>query len=205
MLRALALLAVLFTACGEERPAAQRDVPDGRLVIRESLPPMPRYIEGSVSFLRVVRTQDGSVVVDGPMRNKPLLDRAVAAGDYQVVSYQRPCDGNCGLLDPPVDRCEATVRVTGGHTRTATVVLGRHGGCTVSTTAAANREAVKWAQAHLPGMRVDRARTAAKARDLEVRVVRRDGRGLLITDDRHEARVDVEVRSRRVTRVVGLY
>jgi hypothetical protein len=33
----------------------------------------------------------------------------LAPGRYVVTSYQRPCDGNCGYLDPPTDRCRTTV------------------------------------------------------------------------------------------------
>ena len=30
-------------------------------------------------------------------------------GLYRVISNQRPCDGNCGFLDPPADRCARRV------------------------------------------------------------------------------------------------
>ena len=33
------------------------------------------------------------------------MKRRLSPGRYRVISYQRPCDGNCGLLDPPTDRC----------------------------------------------------------------------------------------------------
>ena len=97
---------------------------------------MPRYIEGSLSFLRV--TRGGEVLTDGPATDgrhvrgaDAPFSRAVEPGDYQVVSWQRPCDGNCSLLDPAVDRCEATVHVRPGETLTATVVLAQRGGCDV--------------------------------------------------------------------------
>ena len=188
--------------------AAAGGQPDGRLVIRETLPPMPRYIEGSVSFLRVTRGAD--VLVDGPVTDgvsvrgrEPVFSRAVEPGEYHVVSYQRPCDGNCSFLDPPTDRCEKTVRVPSGETLFATIVLAREGGCAIPAgTQRANR---RWARRHLPGMRTKRARAATRRHGLEFRVVRRSGRGLPVTGDRVPTRVNVAVRSGRVTRVVGLF
>jgi len=188
--------------------AALSAQPDGRLVIRETLPPMPRYIEGSISFLRV--THGKEVLVDGRVTDGvsvrgrvPVFSRAVEPGDYRVVSYRRPCDGNCSFLDPPVDRCEATVHVPGGETLFATIVLAQEGGCTIpSGTQHANR---RWARAHLRGVRTKRARAATRARGLELRVIRRNGRDLFRTDDRILTRVNVAVRSGRVTRVVGLF
>lgn len=181
---------------------------DGRLVIRETLPPMPRYIEGSISFLRVTHGAevlvDGRVTVGVSVRGRvPVFSRVVEPGDYRVVSYQRPCDGNCSFLDPPVDRCAATVHVPGGETLFATIVLAQEGGCTVpSGTRRANR---RWARSHLPWMRTKRARAATRARGLELRVIRRNGRDLFRTDDRILTRVNIAVRSGRVTRVVGLF
>ena len=33
------------------------------------------------------------------------------AGVYRVSSWLRPCSGNCGLLDPPTDRCSRRIRL----------------------------------------------------------------------------------------------
>lgn len=125
---------VLLGGCGEDEDAQQQ----ARLVVRESLPPTPRYVEGSVSFLRVEKTGSGEVIIDGPVTDgqqvrgrEPLFSRAVEPGEYRLVSYQRPCQGTCEQLDPPTDRCEATVGLDAGETLTATVVLSQDGGCTV--------------------------------------------------------------------------
>jgi hypothetical protein len=135
-LRALVSVAIVaLVACGEERSGEQQQ--DGRLVVRESLPELPRYIEGSLS------------------------------------------NGNCELLDPPADRCEQVM--------------------------AAHRKDSRWAHEHLPRMSEERARAAAEARGLDLRVVRLDGRGLFHTADRVSTRVNVEVQSGTVIRVVGLY
>ena len=63
----------------------------------------------------------------------------------------------------------------------------------------------RWARSHLPGMPTKRARAATRRHGFELRVIRRNGRGLLVTGDRILTRVNVAVRSGRVTRVVGLF
>ena len=129
---ALAALAGCGTA---EAPSGAE--PAAHLVVREVLPLQPRYIEGSLSYLRV-EAVGGEAVVDGPATDgtqvrgrDPLLERPLPAGEYRLVSHQRPCQGNCSFLDPPTDRCERTVRLEPGATVTATVVLAQEGGCEV--------------------------------------------------------------------------
>src|SRR5688572_3790647 len=53
------------------------------------------YIEGSISFVRV-RNADGAVVVRRRiMKPRFHMVRKLRPGRYRVVSYQRPCNGNC--------------------------------------------------------------------------------------------------------------
>ena len=63
----------------------------------------------------------------------------------------------------------------------------------------------QWAKSQLVGLAEEAARAAASTHGLDVRVVARDGRNLFRTDDRVLTRVNVVVRSDRVTRVVGLF
>ena len=85
------------------------------------------YREGSISYLslrrggRLVARRRGS----GPVRTS-LHPRA---GLYRVVSFQRPCDGNCATLDPPTDRCSKRVRVYGGETSVVRAVTKPGDGC----------------------------------------------------------------------------
>jgi hypothetical protein len=144
---AAALIAAsLFAACAEDAPVAAAPPPAGpaRLIVRESLPPQPVYIEGSVAFLRLQRLRSRAVVIDGPVTagdgvrgRRPLFDRKVAPGTYRLVSYQRPCVGNCGYLDPPTDRCEATLQLAPHDLRVVTIVLSAGGGCRVKSRSAA--------------------------------------------------------------------
>jgi hypothetical protein len=63
------------------------------------------YIEGSVGYIRV-RTKDGRLVSAKTFpRDQRELRCRLVPGRYTLVSFQRPCDGNCSYLDPPTDRC----------------------------------------------------------------------------------------------------
>ena len=55
------------------------------------------------------------------------------------------------------------------------------------------------------GLAEEDARAAANIYGLDLRVVARNGRDLFRTDDRVLTRVNVVVRSDRITRVVGLF
>ena len=127
-----ALLGFMLAGCSGQPEAAQV----ARLVVRELLPPAPLYVEGSVSSLKVQATQDGDAVFDGRVTNgieargeDNVLDRRVEPGEYRVISYQRACQGTCAYLDPPTDRCEATMLVHAVLSLTATVVPLQRGGC----------------------------------------------------------------------------
>ena len=69
-------------------------------------------------------------VLAGERGRSPLFSEMVEPGEYRLESHQRPCDGNCSLLDPPVDGCEVPVRVDGAPVR-ATIVLAQAGGCEI--------------------------------------------------------------------------
>jgi D-alanyl-D-alanine dipeptidase len=125
--RILALCAVALMAA-LAAPAAFGQAPRGELDFRRIL--SAPYIEGSVSFLRV-RNPRGVLVVDersGP-RLRWRVRRRLPAGRYRVTALERPCSGNCALLDPPAERCSRRIRII-AHGRTgvrATVRPGR--GC----------------------------------------------------------------------------
>jgi hypothetical protein len=85
--------------------------PEGRLRIGQHQTACC-YIEGQISYL-IVRDAAGESVVEheftGSNAANPVIDVHLPAGSYEVESYQRPCDGNCGYLDPPTDRCVDSV------------------------------------------------------------------------------------------------
>ncbi len=109
----------------------------GHLVVQKSLAGMPVFIEGSVTHLRIVGP-DGAVIVDGlrPVEtlDRPLLDQALPAGSYELTAVERPCEGNCSMLDAPADstRCVFEVHVTAGRKTEVAILLGGSAGAVVS-------------------------------------------------------------------------
>ena len=146
LVTAVALAAVALPAVAEAAP--------GTLDYRQSLDSSRGvYIEGSVSFVRV-RDSDGDAVVRRRV-SKPRfrMRRKLLPGRYRVVSYQRPCDGNCSLLDPPVDRCARAVRVLSGGLTEVGVTVRPGRGCRMTRHAQAARfpprERIRAAQRYL--------------------------------------------------------
>jgi zinc D-Ala-D-Ala dipeptidase len=125
-------LATTVALAGLALPAVAYAAP-GTLDYRQSFAGTSLYVEGSLSYVRV-RDARGAVVVRKRLQHKPRFGvrRKLRPGRYRVVSYQRPCDGNCGFLDPPTDRCSRRMRILpGGLTRVKTTVRpGR--GCRMS-------------------------------------------------------------------------
>jgi zinc D-Ala-D-Ala dipeptidase len=101
-------------------PAAA-DATPGTLDLRQSFDHSRGvYVEGSVSYVRVRGVRGELVVAKRSRRPRFRMQRRLAPGRYTVINYQRPCDGNCGTLDPPTDRCARRVRIlSGGLTRVA--------------------------------------------------------------------------------------
>jgi hypothetical protein len=61
------------------------------------------YFEGAIQVVRIRQAAARS-----GERRLPLTLH-VRRGRYRVWSATRPCDANCGMLDPPTDSCSATV------------------------------------------------------------------------------------------------
>jgi zinc D-Ala-D-Ala dipeptidase len=93
-------------------PAAAEAAP-GTLDFRQAFPKgAPLYDEGTVSFVRV-RDASGELAVRRRVQHRPRfrMSRRLPPGRYRVISYQRPCAGNCGRLDPPTDSCARRIRI----------------------------------------------------------------------------------------------
>ena len=92
------------------------------------------YIEGSYSYVRV--EQDEKKVVQVRLKGRKLEATVrLEPGSYRLVSFQRPCDGNCGYLDPPTDRCSREIEAKAGARVEATVRLTPGQGCTIDADA----------------------------------------------------------------------
>ncbi len=112
--------------------AAQNENKRGRLRVSERLVGgLDPYIEGSIGYVRI-RTRAGKLVTSGKfgLARRPLRF-ALGPGTYRLFSFQRPCDGNCGFLDPPTDRCSRLFRLRARRTVAATILLSPGSGCTI--------------------------------------------------------------------------
>jgi hypothetical protein len=95
------------------------------------------YIEGSYSYVRVERP-DGEQVLDQRLPSDfPVASTTfrLDPGSYRLLSYQRPCAGNCGLLDPPTDRCDAALAVEVGSPLEVSVRVSPGEGCAIDVAA----------------------------------------------------------------------
>jgi hypothetical protein len=91
--------------------------------------------EGSFAYVRVVGADGNPAVTKRlslPTENDPVEHVALRlnVGDYRLVSFQRICSGNCGLLGPPVYRCDYPLEV-GGETVALVVRLVPRRGCDI--------------------------------------------------------------------------
>jgi hypothetical protein len=83
------------------------------------------YIEGSLHFGRLQGPTPGEWGMDQPLPMASASDlnapREVGSktfdldpGDYTATFWQRPCDGNCGNLDPVASQCSVTFGAQAG-------------------------------------------------------------------------------------------
>jgi hypothetical protein len=102
-------LAALVLSCAASGTAA---APSATLKVAHKVDTSgPMYIEGAIYYLRTERL--GRAVT---RKLGATTTIRLAPGRYRLRSWARPCDGNCGYLDPPTDRCSAGVRVRAGRT-----------------------------------------------------------------------------------------
>lgn len=86
------------------------------------------YTEGSIPFAKVA---EGTTVVAEEKLEAGTVTFSLAPGSYVLTTYQRPCDGHCGNLDPPADVCSAPVEITAGGVVHATSTVRYGEGCSI--------------------------------------------------------------------------
>ena len=82
------------------------------------------FIEGSVTSYSLV---DASGERHQPTRqtDDTVVWAGLDPGQYTLGSAEQPCDGNCGVLDPPVDSCEADLTLDHDTQVGLKIVVGR--------------------------------------------------------------------------------
>ena len=63
------------------------------------------YAEGAFSYVSVSDARGRVVLERAYQRGRFRLRRPLPAGRYRVTSFQRPCNGTCARVDPPMDSC----------------------------------------------------------------------------------------------------
>ena len=122
----LLALSLMLTACGEPPPAVGPATTAGNPATTAADPGDAVtvrvfqeqrtccYTEGQVSFFSV----NGVDYEIRPSRIGliPLIEVHVPTGSIEVESWQQPCSGNCGFLDPPANQCSMAIDATSPQT-----------------------------------------------------------------------------------------
>jgi hypothetical protein len=97
------------------------------------------YIEGSYSYVRVERPDGEEVLKERLGKERECSESECVSelvlrldsGEYRLVSFQRPCEGNCDFLDPATDRCDRLIEVRRGEALNVVVTVHPGEGCTI--------------------------------------------------------------------------
>ncbi|MBA3779528.1 MAG: hypothetical protein H0X16_09575 [Chloroflexi bacterium] len=109
--------------------SAAADLGFGRLAVELKYTRDPQdaiYLHGAYSFVEI-RDRAGRIVAEaGPVGYsgaERLIEQTLPSGDYQIVSYVRPCDESCEDLAEPRDHCSADVELAAGEAVQAVIRL----------------------------------------------------------------------------------
>jgi hypothetical protein len=75
----------------------------------------PTYFEGALGYLRVTSSD---ALIDEKRLEGASSSIRLAPGSYELISYSRPCNGNCSNPDAPRDECRLSVTLAAGETLT---------------------------------------------------------------------------------------
>src|SRR5262245_24041114 len=99
------------------------------------------YEEGSYSYVRI-ENLDGDELIErrftqeprkiGKLRFLSTMTLRLDPGSYRLVSFQRPCDVNCSVLDPATDRCSREIVASRDRPVRARITVRPGAGCTVT-------------------------------------------------------------------------
>lgn len=123
-------LLLAATACGSSHRALPRS-PAGRIVVEQTVQyggALP--IEGAYSYVRV-ETSRGRVVTEKRIPSSGRATFDLDRGSYELISYQRTCDGNCTNLDPASDRCSTGFTIMNSRSLFALIRVTYGAGCRI--------------------------------------------------------------------------
>jgi hypothetical protein len=122
--RRLALAALVAVAALLASSTEAATPPKATLrVVLKRLPSRYVYIEGAVWHFRLTRTGGLPVTVaDLLLLNDDDITLRPRAGTYVLRSADRPCEGNCSMLDPDVAPCTKRVVLKARRKVVATVL-----------------------------------------------------------------------------------
>jgi hypothetical protein len=75
----------------------------------------PAYVEGALGYIRVTSFD---ALVDEKRLEGTSSSMNLAPGNYELIAYSRPCNGNCSNPDTPRDECRLPVTLAAGETLT---------------------------------------------------------------------------------------
>jgi hypothetical protein len=128
------VLVLMAAACAQATPSGGGGDP-GRLVVSQEMDRSGSvYIEGYVAFIAV--TQDGHSIFSDRLPFDEPLSHELPSGSYELSFTVRPCDGNCGYLDPVTETCSLPLTVGSGETVRAHVIERPSKDCSISIRAA---------------------------------------------------------------------
>jgi hypothetical protein len=102
-----------------------------RITVAPPDPDRPVYIEGALRFVRI--TGAGTTIDKQLDPDSPMQVRLPSGGQYRLTSWARVCNGNCGDLGGPIDRCSASFVAVAGTTVDARIDAPVGKGCTIAT------------------------------------------------------------------------
>ncbi len=129
---AVALLGTLALAGCGSAPRSQASAHAATVHVEQHWAGGGLYVEGSFSYVRLERA--GETVEQVRLSNAriPRATLRLDPGSYRLVSFQRPCDGNCSRLDPPIDQCSHELEIQADTDVSVSVALSPGHGCTIA-------------------------------------------------------------------------
>ena len=133
-----AAVALLTVGCWSDDTASYTPTaPDaGRLHVVQLIVGTTAYVEGALSYIRI-EADDGEKLIEDTLPNveRPTFTARLDPGTYEIVSWRRACDGDCGRLGEPTDECASRVRIEASANVNAMVRVSPGAGCTIDVEA----------------------------------------------------------------------